>query len=246
MRHYLLQSPAGGSLTRNGRLRFLVILAETAALVLLLSGPRAACAEGAAGVVTAARRLQDLAARIETRYRSLPPFKVAFTERYTSTTFGSRDEARGTLHVVPPSRMLWIYDRPEGQRGALDGTVYWLIDPVDRQVTVRERPAGLADPLADLLAGRIELGKAFMVQEARGRAPAGRVLLELVPREPREDMDRAVLEADEADGTLRRLGIVDPLGNRFEYELGSPVPAAAPPADAFKLVVPQGYAETRE
>jgi outer membrane lipoprotein carrier protein len=190
-----------------------------------------------------ARQVLDAASRIDRRYRSLPPFKVQFTQRYTSATFGAREEARGTVHVVPPSRMLWIYTDPPGQRGALDGNRYWLIDPEEKQVTVRERPRGGSDPLGDLLSGRSELARLFTVSRAKGRAPGGRVLLDLVPREQRDDMERAVLEADEKDGTVRRLEVVDPLGNSFEYLLGPPEPSPAPPARDFELVVPPGYSK---
>ncbi len=219
------------------------------ALLLVLTPAAAVPARAAGPAPDAARSAQDLQAllhRIETRYRALPSFKVPFTQRYTSSTFGARDEARGTLHVVPPSRMLWLYDVPEGQRGALDGDRYWLIDPEERQVTVRARGAGGSDPLTDLLSGRLDLGKVFAAEPLPRGEAAGRTLLQLLPRTPRDDMERAVLEVDEKDGTVRRLDVEDPLGNRFEYFLGAPVAAPAPPASAFKLVVPAGYTESRD
>jgi outer membrane lipoprotein-sorting protein len=220
---------------------FALLLGIAPALV----GPVRAAAPGA----DAARSAQDLQAllhRVEARYRALPSFTVPFTQRYTSATFGARDEARGTLHVVPPSRMLWLYDVPQGQRGALDGDSYWLIDPEERQVTVRARGTGGSDPLTDLLSGRLDLGKVFAAEPLPRGETRGRTLLQLLPRTPRDDMERAVLEVDEKDGTVRRLDVEDPLGNRFEYFLGAPVAAPAPPAAAFKLVVPPGYAESRD
>ncbi len=222
------------------------VAGSLAVLVLAPCAPAAGKQPSAAESVAGARRLQDFLAKVEQRYRNLPPFEMQFTQRYTSTTFGSNDEARGTVHVVPPDRMLWVYDVPEGQRGALDGHRYWLIDPEDQQVKIRELKPGGGDPLTELLAGRLQLGKVFMVEPGKEKAPPGRITLDLVPREPRDDMDRAVLEADEKDGTLRRLEVIDPLGNRFEYFFGPPHPAPAPPAEAFRLVVPPGYTETRD
>lgn len=198
-----------------------------------------------ASVLEAADDLQQVVRRIERRYRGLPSFKVTFEQEYTSATFGSRDRAKGTVFVVPPTRMLWVYDEPEGQRGALNGEQYWLIDPEDREVRVRQRTG--SDPLTELFAGRIDLAKVFMVQPGRSPAGApGRIVLELVPREPREDIDRAVLEADRDDGTLRGLEIVDPMGNRFSYRFGSPRATPAPAASKFELTVPPGYTRTED
>ena len=180
---------------------------------------------------------------VERRYRALSSFKLSFAQRYSSTTFGAEDEARGTLTVAPPGRMLWVYDKPAGQRGAMDGTRYWLIDPEDRQVKIRERGPEASDPLSDLLAGRVDLARIFAAKVVA--SSRGRLALELTPRSPREDMDRALLEVD-PDGTVRRIEVVDPLGNKMVYELGVPAPAPPPSAEAFRLVVPPGYAEIHE
>ncbi|MCE5247373.1 MAG: outer membrane lipoprotein carrier protein LolA [Candidatus Polarisedimenticolia bacterium] len=224
-------SPRGA---RRGHARRRVARIVVAALTL---GVAVAAALAAAPGPDEALRL------VERRYRALSSFKLSFAQRYSSTTFGAEDEARGTLTVAPPGRMLWVYDKPAGQRGAMDGTRYWLIDPEDRQVKIRERGPEASDPLSDLLAGRVDLARIFaakLVASSRGR-----LALELTPRSPREDMDRALLEVD-PDGTVRRIEVVDPLGNKMVYELGVPAPAPPPSAEAFRLVVPPGYAEIHE
>ncbi len=236
-----------------GMLRLVTLTLRRALLALALPGALVAAAATRPGwaadpppAAAPGRDLLDLLQRVESRYRALPPFKVSFTQSYASTTFGGSDEARGTIHVVPPARILWIYDEPAGQKGALDGDRYWFLDPADKEVRIHERDPGAPDPLAGLLAGRLDVARVFGVARARERAPKGRVVLELTPREPRDDLDRALLEVDEKDGTVRRVEIVDPLGNRFGYRLGPPVPAAAPPDAAFRLVVPPGYAQSRD
>lgn len=200
----------------------------------------------AAPPADAAREVREAVSRVEKRYRALTSFKISFSQRYTSATFGAQDEAQGTVFVVPPARMLWIYDKPAGQKGALDGNQYWLIDPEDREVRLRQRVEGGVDPVTDLLAGRLELGKLFEVELSADPAPPGRVLLLLIPKTPREDMERATLEVERADGTARRLEIIDPVGGQFEYRLGPPQAAPPPPDSAFRLVVPEGFATTRD
>lgn len=219
-----------------------------AALVFSIGGPAAAQApasDPSAAALSRARGVQDALRRIEARYRGLGSFTVTFAQRYVSSTFGGRDDARGTIHVAPPGRMFWRYERPQGQTGGYDGTQYWLVSPADREVIVRERDAAVPDPLADLLAGKLEIAKAFAVDPAPDAGDGGRLAFDLRPREPRDDMDGARVEV-EPDGTLRRIEIADPLGNRVVYELGRPRPAKPPDESLLRLVVPPGYEVSRQ
>lgn len=190
-------------------------------------------------------RAEALVSQVEQRYRALDSFKLTFRQHYRSATFGAEEETRGTL-VVAGSRMLWLYDVPRGQRGALDGDRYWLIVPEDRQVIVREIAPGGADPLAQLLSGRADIRHTFLVSPVPEASSSAGVVVELTPREHREDLERAVLEIDVREVAVRRLEVVDPLGNRMIFELGAPVRAPAPPPGAFKLTIPSGFAVTKE
>ncbi|MBP7147452.1 MAG: outer membrane lipoprotein carrier protein LolA [Acidobacteria bacterium] len=221
-----------------------VVAAALAAV--LPTVPAAPPAEPAAALA-GAQQLQDLARRIERRYREQGAFRASFHQRYESTTFGAEDEARGTIHVSPPGRILWEYSQPKGQKAVYDGERWWLLVPEDREVKIKDQVPGLSDPLTDLLAGRIDLLKVFAVTESSAPPAAkGRVVLELVPRDVRDDLEMALIEADRASGDVRRLEIVDPLGNRLVYDLGAPVAEKPLPASAFAMKVPAGFNVTRE
>ncbi len=190
-------------------------------------------------------RLEQLVAKVEAHYRALEAFKVSFRQHYQSVTFGSEDEAKGEV-IVAGGRMLWLYDSPRGQKGALDGERYWLIVPEDRQVIVRDVSPGGGDPLAGLLRGRSDILKTFALAPVVGEGSGSLVVVKLTPLERREDLDRAVLTIDEAAQAVRRLEVFDPLGNRMVFELGTPQVVRPPPPEAFKLTIPPGFTVTTE
>jgi outer membrane lipoprotein-sorting protein len=191
-----------------------------------------------------AAELRDLVERVERRYAEMGPFRSRFVQHSVSQLFGTDEEARGVVHVVPPDRMLWEYEQPQGQRAGFDEGTWWLVDPELRDVTVRE---GGDEIIADLLTGTADLLDLFAVRRAVEPAAADdHVVLELVPRETRDDLDVVLLEIDPQPGDVRRVALVDPLGNRWSYLLGPPRPEDPLPVARFRLQVPEGYTITRE
>lgn len=193
--------------------------------------------------LASARRLVQVVDRIESRYRSLGAFRAPFELSYVSPTFGANETESGTLHVAPPNRMLWLYDQPEGQRAVFDGSTWWLLSPQDRTVTRRQVDPAARSPMVDLLAGDTELLSVFsgrLIDPGDTERP-GRVALELLPREPREQVDRVLVTADPDSGTIHRIEVVGPLGGSHVLSLGKPVEEEPLPADRFELEVPEGY-----
>ncbi len=200
-----------------------------------------------AEAVAEARRIIGVARKTEERYRSSGPFRVSFEQGYASSTFQFEEENAGTIHVVPPRRMLWVYDVPEGQRAVLDGDTWWLVEPELRQVSRRDRRPGEADPLVDMLSGRLELLSFFSARPSVEPAEEeGQVVVELIPRTARDDMDLAIVWIDAATGDMRRVDVIDPLGNRMTFRFGRPVAEDPPPEGAFRVSVPSGYTLVRE
>lgn len=222
-------------------------VAAFAGPVLLLPQVRADQAQEAADQ---ARELVELLRSVEERYRSLGPFHVSFEMIYESPAFGVEDVERGVIHVDPPQRMLWLYDPTDDQparRAVLDGRTWWHVDPGLEQVRRFERPPGAPDPLNDLLAGRLDLLAVFSA--SRSLDPAEEetfAVVELIPRDPREDLELAVAQIDRRSGDLRRLDVIDPLGGRMIVRLSAPEPERALPDERFEVAVPEGYTLIRE
>ena len=190
-----------------------------------------------------ARRLVEVVERVQTHYRKLGAFRAPFELRLVSATFGGEEPETGMLHVVPPANMLWDYERPEGQKAVFDGEVWWLISPEDQTVTRHEVDPKQRSPLIDLLAGDRELLNVFSgrLVDAPGKADGARVLLELVPREPRDEVELVVVTVEPDTGVLRRIEVVGPLGGSQVLELGRPVEEPPLPPGRFQITVPEGY-----
>lgn len=194
-----------------------------------------------------AARLLDLVHRLEARYRALPSFRASFTQSFTSVTFGAEEEARGVLHVLPPHRMRWDYEQPPGQVGIFDTGKWWLINPVEKEVQIKEPNSAQTSPIIDILAGRSDLLSLFAVRWAEGAGPApGCAVVEFVPREVRDDLDLLLAEVEMETGTLRKVEVIDPLGNQMTFHLSPPEPEPPLPASAFEVSVPEGYVTTSE
>jgi outer membrane lipoprotein-sorting protein len=190
-----------------------------------------------------ARRLVRLVETMQAHYRSLGAFRAPFELRYVSSTFGAEQAEAGTLHVVPPAKMLWDYDDPEDQRAVFDGDTWWLVSHEDHTVTRREVGAGGGhrSPLIDLLAGDVDLLTLFSGRVVDPEAADGRVVLELLPREPRDQVDLVVVTMTPDPGTIHRIEVVGPLGGSHVLELGEPVEEEPLAPERFEVTVPEGY-----
>jgi outer membrane lipoprotein-sorting protein len=190
-----------------------------------------------------ARRLVEVVQRVQSHYRELGAFRAPFELQIVSPTFGEEEAETGMLHVVPPAKMLWDYERPEGQTAVFDGQTWWLISPEDHTVTRHEVDPRARSPLIDLLAGDRELLDEFSGRLVEGAEDAaeGRVQLQLIPRETREDVELVVVTVEPESGVLRRIEVVGPLGGSQVLKLGRPVEEAPLPPERFDVTVPEGY-----
>lgn len=185
-------------------------------------------------------RLESLLEAIRERLSALPAFELTFQQRFDSVTFGSEEEARGTVLVRRPDRMLWTYAAPDRREGVYDGRTWWLVDRKEKHVTRRD--SGPDDLVAGMLTGRLRISTLFAVRPSD--EPAGErshQRLELVPREPRDDVDVVFLDVDPKANDLRRVIVQDPLGNRFIYAFGPPKGVRPPPDSVFRVEIPDGW-----
>jgi outer membrane lipoprotein-sorting protein len=229
----------------HGRWRRLARIGLAAGILSTFAAPRAqAPAEGdAAEALRQARRLVDVVERIESHYQQLGAFRAPFSLQIVSPTFGAEEPETGVLHAVPPRKMLWDYEDPEGQKAVFDGESWWLVSPEDHTVTRHAVDPRQRSPLIDILAGERELLSQFsgrLVEPEAG--PEGeRVRLELVPREPREEVEMVIVTAEPKSGVVRRIEVVGPLGGSQLLELGKPVEEEPLAEERFEVTVPEGY-----
>jgi outer membrane lipoprotein-sorting protein len=200
--------------------------------------------------VTASQAGIDAAAMLESvalQLRQLGTYRVSFEQAYESTTFGREIQGRGEVIVVGDGRMVWTYSDPKGRYGAYSGAIWWMVDPEDQQVIVREGAEVSNGPLGRILAGHDLSLDGFQVAFAAATAQAQEdQVIELRPTAPRDDVEVVQVEIASGTRTLRRVSVVDPLGNKLSFRFGAPRKTTIPPAQAFTLIVPNGYDVSRE
>src|SRR6267143_1276777 len=102
---------------------------------------------------------QNIAARMEARYRSARTLQAAFLECYTENGRVVRTEA-GMAYFRRPGKMRWEYQSPEKNLFLVDGKSAWFYVPADHTVTrvPAKDSSDWKTPLA-LLAGEMKVAR---------------------------------------------------------------------------------------
>src|SRR5216684_8194017 len=204
---------------------------------------------------------QNIAARMEARYRSARTLQAAFLERYTENGRVVRTEA-GMAYFRRPGKMRWEYQSPEKNLFLVDGKSAWFFVPADHTVTrvPAKQSTDWRTPLA-LLAGEMKLDRVCArVERATDVKPdsAADVMLYCVPRgtDAKEKRSAATgtglrqtvpesaifLEVSRATANLTRVVLRD--GGRVELEFKFANWEFDPPLSGalFRFEVPPGVA----
>jgi outer membrane lipoprotein carrier protein len=175
------------------------------------------------------------AGRVEAAIQGLASFRAQFRQTVTDAQGVETEHADGTVTLARPGRFRWDYREPP-QLIVSDGTTVWLYDVDLAQVTVRPAADSLAGSPALLLSGRSDLRAEFEI--ADGGDSDGLAWSRLTPRDT--DGDFRELDVGIAGGELRRMRLVDRLGQttRLEFDEVERNPRIG--ADAFRFTPPPG------
>jgi len=194
------------------------------------------CAQGpmAFGQSAAAH---DLAQRIDRHYNQLHSLKAGFSESYEG--LGLRRTESGTLLLLKPGRMKWVYTQPAGKLFLLDGKYAWFYARGDSQV---QRIA--AKELDDLRSPlRFLLGHTQLERELSNLtltpAANGSFTLTGQPKGQEKRVRRLKLTATAA-GAITGMEIEETDGAITRFTISGEQPNVALPADAFHFTPPAG------
>ena len=177
---------------------------------------------------------------IQRAYRDSPGLVARFSQVVTSRTLPAPQREEGTLYLKPPGKMRWEYSRPRGKLAITDGVKVTLYLPEDRAV--------LMGPVKDLegsaLTARLLGGSASLEDEFRAEAQRssgdGRLwILSLSPRAADFPYDAVTVEALQ-DGWIQSIRLLDPLGNRIEYQFDRIRSEKNLPEKLFRFDIPRG------
>lgn len=175
------------------------------------------------------------AARLDAALDSLASLRAEFTQTVTDAGGELRESAEGSVALARPGRFRWDYRRP-AQLIVSDGTTVWLYDEDLAQVTIRPAADSLAGTPALLLSGQSDLAGAFQISD--GGEESGLTWSRLRPKDA--DSDFTELRVGVTGRELRRMTLLDKLGQTTELEFSRIERNPRFDADTFTFVPPPG------
>jgi outer membrane lipoprotein carrier protein len=175
------------------------------------------------------------ATRLEAALAGLSSLRAEFRQTVTDAGGRETESAAGTVALARPGKFRWDYRTPE-QLIVSDGTTVWLYDVELEQVTVRPVADALVGTPAQLLSGEADLGASFAITD--GGTEDGLAWSRLEPKSAEGDFRE--LRVGIADGELRRMVLVDRLGQttRLDFDRIERNPRLDP--DSFRFSPPPG------
>ena len=174
-------------------------------------------------------------------YRDSAGIVANFTQTLESRTLAGPQEEAGTVYLKAPGKMRWEYSRPRGKLAVCDGKKVFLYLPEDRQVLVgamEDLDAGAL--VTRLLLGETSLFSQFLVEGEPDPDKGGIWSLRLSPKKADFPYDSLTVEVASENGAIRRIGMLDPLGNRMEYRFDDIRVQKNLPQKLFTYQIPRG------
>ncbi|MEO7092379.1 MAG: outer membrane lipoprotein carrier protein LolA [Polyangiales bacterium] len=210
------------------------------ALLALLLVPSIAAAQVAAPAPAATL------AKVEATYAKATAMAGEFTQITLNTTFGTTEMSHGTFEVAKPDKLRFDYvnkkQKPD-KSFVFDGTTLWLEQPMNRRVTKTAASTSTLPSAIGFLASPGQLAKDFTIGAPANKSHlvAGKVVLELTPKQPSAAYKMIQLVVDPTTWTVPRSIVYAPSGDSVTYELVRVNLDAKLAADRFAYVVPKGY-----
>jgi outer membrane lipoprotein carrier protein len=175
------------------------------------------------------------AERLEAAIQGLAGLRASFVQTVTDAQGVETERAEGTVTLARPGRFRWEYREP-AQLIVSDGSTVWLYDEDLAQVTVRPAEESLAGSPALLLSGQSNIRAEYDI--ADGGSADGLAWSRLTPKGTQGDFRE--LDVGIAGGELRRLRLLDRLGQTTRLEFGHIERNPPIEPDSFRFTPPPG------
>jgi len=222
-------------------------------LALLLASPLPAQPPGSAPASdrfpAPSARAREVAGAVQSFYDQTRNLSARFHQTYVYKLYERTDRSKGTVVFQKPGRMRWDYARPNGKVIVSDGERLLVYEPgesgepgqmVIRKITEAQLPQALSFLTGS---GRLEESFRFHLLDPKREGFTSGQVLELKPIEPSPHFDRILfyVESDpRLRGLVRRVLIVDPLGNRNRFDFSELRFNRKVPASLFSYLPPPG------
>ncbi len=194
-------------------------------------------------------RAREVAGAVQSFYDQTRNLSASFYQTYVHKLYKRTDRSKGTVVFVKPGKMRWDYARPNGKVIVSDGERLLVYEPGEpgepgQMVIQKMNEAQLPQALSFLTGtGRLQESFRFRLLDSKREGFSPGQVLELLPIEPSPHFDRILfyVESDpRLRGLVRRVLIVDPLGNRNRFDFGDLRFNREVPASLFSYLPPPG------
>ncbi len=187
-----------------------------------------------------AETVDQLVSGLQEKYEEMESFSAEFDQLFHSRVLQLRES--GVVMMKKPGKMYWEYQRPTSKFFVADGQKSYFYVPRDRQVIVSDMDLSEVQTPLMFLLGRGNIQEDFQVEledQEEALEPAN-TLIRLTPRQPQGEFSFLILEVNPSSHLIRRLVVVEPIGNRNEYILNNFQENIDIPDRQFDFEVPAG------
>ena len=190
-----------------------------------------------------ADEVEEVTALIQKKYDTLESFSAAFTQTLINQALNQTREEGGILYMKRAGMMRWEYQYPEEKLFISDGkTIYWYLPQEKMVQTLKlEEIEGEQTPVL-FLAGRGDLKRDFIIEPSPpgSTPPEGSYQLVLTPRRGEESYQKLILEVDVRSYQVKRMVLLDLIGNITEYRFRNIKENLKLPERFFQFKIPKG------
>lgn len=158
----------------------------------------------------------ELVQKIQTAYEETGDVKARFIQEAIIKSLKKTDREEGVIYFKKPSRMRWVYDKPEGKELIINPRKAWLYIPEDHIVYVQDT-AGLFQSKVTIkfLAGVGNLKEDFIVAYAEPKSvdENGYYILSLVPRRHVAGVHKLAMTIHPENFQILQVALTDTQGN---------------------------------
>jgi len=182
----------------------------------------------------------DIIDSLQKKYNEIDSFSAEFEQTFTSR--GIEMKEFGIVMMKRPGRMYWEYRQPTQKYFVADGKKTYFYVPKDNQVLVTEMAlSDSGSPLLFLL-GKGDIRRDFdpVVEKSAEKSGADLeiVTLKLTPKVPNPEFIYLILEIEKDSFLIRKLTVVEPIGQQNEYALKNMKENVRIPNKQFELKIP--------
>jgi len=196
------------------------------------------------GLLWGAPDVEEMIGKVQASFDQTRAMTADFTQETINKGFaGKTIVSYGVVSIVKPLNMRWDYKKPAGLLLVADGKKLWYFDP-DDNVAYFDSLSGYLHPRSPalFLAGDEPLSSIFNIELAIDgkNGKLGMVSFKLYPKEPQPYIKAILLTVDDQTYEIRKIVMVDYLGNKNSLKFTNVNRTASPDMSIFRFEPPAG------